>query len=148
MAEWCHCPRLPNNPWLGAKVVFDIAAAAKPGDVNKGLERAARLLNLYAAAGLADGDVTVALVLHGDATGAALNDKTYAAHFGTKDNPNLVLLRELKKAGVNPLRLRHWALHYKKFPAEEVADEITIALAALTVVINKQTDGYAVVPVP
>jgi intracellular sulfur oxidation DsrE/DsrF family protein len=40
------------------------------------------------------------------------------------------------------------ALHYKKFPETEVADDITIAQAALTVVINRQTDGYAYVPVP
>ena len=46
-------------------------------------------------------------------------------------------------------RQQPWvALNYKGFPDSEVADGISIAAAALTVVINKQTDGYAYIPVP
>jgi intracellular sulfur oxidation DsrE/DsrF family protein len=140
-------PKAAEQPRKGAKVVFDITADAKADEVNKGLVRAARLLNLYAAAGLADGDVAVALVLHGEATRAALADKPYAARFGGKGNPNLPLLRDLKKAGAE-VYVCGQALHEKKFPAEEVADEATVALAALTAVVNKQADGYACLPVP
>jgi intracellular sulfur oxidation DsrE/DsrF family protein len=140
-------PKAAQQPRKGAKVVFDITAEAKVEEVNKGLERAARLLNLYAAAGLGDGDVQVAVVLHGEATRAALADKPYAARFGTKGNPNLPLLRELKKAGVE-VYVCGQALHYKKYPASEVAEEATVALAALTAVVNKQAEGYAPIPVP
>ena len=45
-------PRAAEQPRKGAKAVFDITADAKPGEVNQGLERVARLLNLYGAAGL------------------------------------------------------------------------------------------------
>jgi hypothetical protein len=33
-------------------------------------------------------------------------------------------------------------------PPTDVAKDIAVALAALTVVVNRQTDGYAHVPVP
>src|SRR5690242_13953175 len=66
-------PNAAEPPRKGAKVVFDITADAKPGDLNKGLERVARLLNLYGAAGLEASDVTIALVMHGEATKSALS---------------------------------------------------------------------------
>jgi intracellular sulfur oxidation DsrE/DsrF family protein len=128
-------------------VVFDVTADAKPGEVNKGLERAARLLNLYGAAGLKAGDVRAAVVFHGEATRTALTDAAYGGRFKTDGNPNLPLIRELKKAGVE-LFVCGQALHYKGFPAAEVDGAVPVAAAALTVVINKQADGYAYVPVP
>jgi len=48
-------PRAAEQPGKGAKAVFDITADAEPGEVNKGLEQVARLLNLYGAAGLKPG---------------------------------------------------------------------------------------------
>ena len=48
-------PRAAEQPSKGAKAVFDISADAKPGEVNKGLDHVARLLNLYGAAGLTAG---------------------------------------------------------------------------------------------
>src|SRR5262245_36199751 len=70
-------PNAAEPPRKGAKVVFDITADAKPGDLNKGLERVARLLNLYGAAGLKASDVKIALVMHGEATKTALSDAVY-----------------------------------------------------------------------
>ncbi len=137
-------PRAAQQPRKGTKVVLDITAGSKPDEVNKGLERAARLLNVYASAGVTE--VRVALVLHGDATRSALNDQAYATRFGTKTNPNLPLIRALRKEGVE-VYVCGQALHYKHFPATEVAQEVPVALAALTVVINKESEGYAYLPV-
>src|SRR5258708_3496772 len=58
-------PRAAEQPRKGAKAVFDITADAKPGEVNKGLEQVARLLNLYGAARLTPRDVKIAALLHG-----------------------------------------------------------------------------------
>ena len=68
------------------------------------------------------------------------------AKFGTDTNPNLPVLRDLQKAGVEVFVCGQ-ALHYKGFKESDVAKDITVALAALTVVVNRQTDGYAHVPV-
>ena len=139
-------PKAVEQPRAGAKVVFDTTADSKPADVNKGLDRVARLLNLYGVAGLKAQEVKITIVLHGEATKSVLNDTAYKTRFQVDENPNLPLIRELQKAGVEVLVCGQ-ALNYKGFPDGEVADGIPIAAAALTVVINKQTDGYSYIPV-
>ena len=139
-------PRAAEQPRKGAKAVFDITADAKPGEVNKGLEQVARLLNLYGAAGLKAGDVKIAAVLHGEATKAALSDTAYNARFKVAANPNLPLIRALKKAGVEVFVCGQ-ALHELRFKTKEVAAEVTVAVAGLLVLTNKQMDGYAYIPV-
>src|SRR3954447_11347827 len=76
-------PDAAGQPCKGARVVFDITADAKPAEVNKGLERVARLLNLYGSAGLKASDVKIALVVHGEATRSVLADGSYRSKFAT-----------------------------------------------------------------
>ena len=40
-------PNAAEQPRQGAKVVFEITAGAKPDEVNKGVVRIARMLNVY-----------------------------------------------------------------------------------------------------
>jgi len=138
-------PRAAEQPRKGAKAVFDITADAKPGEVNKGLEQVARLLNLYGAAGLKAGDVKIAAVLHGAADKAVLSNDAYAARFKVAANPNLPLIRDLKKAGVEVFVCGQ-SLHELGFKAEEVADEVPVADSAMLVLVNKQADAYAYIP--
>ena len=140
-------PQAAEQPREGAKVVLDVTADAKPGDVNKGLDRVARLLNLYGVAGKKAADVKIAVVFHGEATKSVLTDADYKNRFEVATNPNLPLIRDLQKAGVE-IFVCGQALNYKGFADAEVAVDIPIAAAALTVVINKQTDGFAYLPVP
>jgi intracellular sulfur oxidation DsrE/DsrF family protein len=140
-------PRAAEQPRKGAKAVFDATADTKPGEVNRGLEQVARLLNLYGAAGLTAWDVKIAAVCHGEADKAVLSDAAYAARFKVAANPNLPLIRELKKAGVE-LFVCGQSLHDLGFKAEEVADDVPVADSAMLVLVNKQTDGYAYIPAP
>jgi intracellular sulfur oxidation DsrE/DsrF family protein len=130
---------------MAAKVVFDITADAKPTDLNKGLERVARLLNLYGSAGLKASDVRVALVLHGEATKSALSEDRYRSRFAADRNPDLALIGELRKPGVEVFVCGQ-ALAYKGFERSEVSDGVKVASAALSVLINRQADGYSYVP--
>jgi intracellular sulfur oxidation DsrE/DsrF family protein len=139
-------PNAQQPPRAGAKVVFDLTADAAVADVNKGLDRAARLLNLYGAAGLKSSDLQLAIVLHGEATKSALSDAAYQRRFDQPHNPNLPLLRELQRHGVQVLVCGQ-ALNYKGIADAELADGISIAVSALTTTINKQLDGYAYLPV-
>jgi intracellular sulfur oxidation DsrE/DsrF family protein len=138
-------PRAAEQPRKGAKAVFDITADAKPGDVNRGLEEVARLLNLYGAAGLTARDVRIAGVLHGAADQASLSDAAYAARYQVAANPNLPVIRALQKAGVDVFVCGQ-SLHELGFKLEEVAAEVPVADAALLVLLNKQADGYAYIP--
>jgi intracellular sulfur oxidation DsrE/DsrF family protein len=136
-----------EQPRKGAKVVLDITADAKADDVNKGLERAARLLNLYGAAGLKASDVKIALVMHGEATKSALAHAAYKNKVKAEKNPNLGVIADLRKAGAEVFVCGQ-ALAYKGFKESEVADGIKVAVAAATVTINRQADGYSYIPAP
>ncbi|WP_422928863.1 DsrE family protein [Singulisphaera sp. PoT] len=138
-------PNAAEPPRKGAKVVFDITADAKPAVVNKGLERVARLLNLYGAFGLKAADVTIAVVLHGEATKSVLKRDVYNEKFATSENPNLPLIAALREAGVE-VYVCGQALAYKEYEPTEVVDGVKVAAAALTVLINKQADGFSYVP--
>src|SRR4051812_29326010 len=92
-------PRAAEQPRKAAKALFDITGDANPGEVNEGLEQVARLLNLYGAAGLKTGNVKIAAVCHGEADKAVLSDAAYLARYKLAANPNLPVIRALKKAG-------------------------------------------------
>ena len=138
-------PKAAEQPRKGAKAIFDITADAKPGAVNKGLDQVARLLNLYGAGGLTARDAKIAAVFHGQAVKAVLSDAAYAARFKVAANPNLPLIRELKKAGVEVFVCGQ-SLHELGFKAEEVAEEVPVADSAMLVLVNKQADAYAYIP--
>lgn len=137
-------PDAAEQPRKGIKIVFDITSEAKPDELVKGLESVARYLNLNAAAGNDPSDVRLALVLHGPATRGALADAAYASATGAADNPNLPLVRELKKHGVE-VYVCGQSLARNEFAREQVAAEFTVAASAMTVNANKQQDGYAYV---
>jgi intracellular sulfur oxidation DsrE/DsrF family protein len=86
--------------------------------------------------------VKLALVLHGGATKCALSDEAFRRLTMAQKNPNLPLLRELKKHGVEVLVCGQ-SLARNKYRPGDVAGELTIAASALTVNINKQLAGYA-----
>lgn len=136
-----------EKPVPGAKVLFDITAAASPDEVNKGLERVARLINLYGVTGFTADDVKIAVVLHGPATSAVLKEEFYQARFQAERNPNLPLIQELRKAGVE-ISVCGQALNAKGFPESSVSEDVILADAALTVLIKKQSSGYVYIPAP
>lgn len=137
-----------DPPRAGVRLVMDVTADAKtPSEVNKGLERAARLLNLYGLGELSADDIQLTVVLHGEATDCVLTDDAWMARRQSPRNPNLTLIRTLQRVGVDVVVCGQ-ALNYRKISRDEVAADIPIAVAALTVVINRQTDGYAYLPIP
>jgi intracellular sulfur oxidation DsrE/DsrF family protein len=138
-------PDAAEQPRTGAKVVFDVTTDSKSNDMNKGLERVARLLNLYGSTGFKASDVKIAVVMHGEATKSVLTHVVYKEKFGNAKNPNLAVIDDLRKAGVE-IFVCGQALASKGFAEAEVAEGIKVAAAALTVVINRQSDGYAYIP--
>ncbi len=137
----------PEAPRAGARVLFDVTAAVKATELNPGLERAARLLNLYGAAGLKPSAVQIAIVFHGDAAPAALTNDAYAKQNAGAKNPNIALIAKLREAGVEVL-ICGQTLARKKIPQTDIAEGVAIATSAMTTLINGQLDGYAVISVP
>jgi intracellular sulfur oxidation DsrE/DsrF family protein len=139
-------PDAVEPPRTGAKVVFDVSAGSKPAEVNIGLERVARLFNLYGAAGKSARNLAATVILHGDATTAVLKDDVYRSRFEGVANPSLPLIQKLREAGVQVLVCGQ-ALHNKNIPLADVTPDVRVAASAMTVLINRQQDGYAYVPV-
>jgi len=137
----------PEGPRAGARVVFDVTASAKASEINPGLERAARLLNLYGAAGLKATTVQIAIVLHGDAAATAMTNEAYAKQYAGEKNPNIALIAKLRESGVEVL-ICGQTLARKKIPQNDVAEGVSIATSAMTTLVNRQLDGFAVMRVP
>ncbi len=124
------------------KILFDITIAANSKDkVNPGLDHIARLINVFASAGMMPNKMKLVAVIHGDSAPIVLKNDIFKSKYGV-DNPNIKLLTDLKKNGV-VLYVCGQALADNNFKHEWVNPNISIALSALTVVPTYQLMGYA-----
>ena len=134
------------KPRPGATMLLDVTAGTSPETINPGLERASRLLNLYGAGGLKASDLKLTVVFHGEAVKTVLKEEFCQARFGVKENPNLPLIKQLQQAGVEVFVCGQ-ALNHQGVPESAVEDGISIADSALSVIANRQMDGYGYLPV-
>lgn len=138
-------PDATELPVRGTKVVFDVTAEAK--DLNKplpGLERVATLLNLAGTTGLKPTDLEVVVVLHGNATSAALDDDAYREVTG-RPHPHAGLMKKLTANGVR-LLVCGQSLARKGLDRNRVRSEVKVAASAVTAVANLQSRGFAYIP--
>jgi intracellular sulfur oxidation DsrE/DsrF family protein len=133
------------QPGIHYRAVMDVAEGPQgPADLNRGIESAARFLNMHAASGIAASDMELALVLHGQAAKAALDNEAYRQRFEV-DNPNNAMLRALHDAGVK-IYLCGQSAAFSGFKAEEIHPSITMAVSAMTVLTRLQIEGWALLP--
>ncbi|HEY1943983.1 MAG TPA: DsrE family protein [Roseiarcus sp.] len=124
------------------RIVFSITQAAKtPATVNGALDHVARTVNLYAAAGVPLDHLKFVAVVSGPATPLALNDAQYRTAYGVA-NPNLALIAELKKAGVD-VAVCGQAVAEHEFQYDWIDKSVTLALSALTTVTTLEHQGYS-----
>lgn len=106
--------------------------------------RAATLLNLAGTCDLKATDLELVIVLHGDATSAALDDDAYKALTGAP-HPHADLMKKLRAAGVRFLVCGQ-SLARKGYDPKRVRDGVTVAASAVSATINLQARGFAYVP--
>lgn len=138
-------PNASQQPRPDSKLVVDITKGGKPNELNGAIEKVARFVNIYGGAGRKPANVEIAVVLHGDATLAALNDTAYKKQFGVTANPSLKCIGQLRKAGVR-FYVCGQSLIGKGGQPNEVANDVSVAVSALTSLANLQADGYAYIP--
>lgn len=127
------------------KVVFALTRGSdKPGEVNPGLQRVARTVNLYASAGVPLNHMKFVAVASGPATNIALDDAHYEKQYGVA-NPNLSVIRELRKDGID-VAVCGQAVAEHNYQYDWVDKSVTVALSALTTVTELQQKGYALMP--
>jgi len=129
------------DPGITYKVVFSVATAAKdPTQVNPTLDAMARYVNTLAKNGVVADHRKIAAVFHQDGGEIVMKHDAYRARFG-RDNPNVALIHELRRAGVD-LRVCGQALLGRKIEPAQALDDIQVDLWAMTTMVNLQTRGY------
>jgi intracellular sulfur oxidation DsrE/DsrF family protein len=122
-------------------IVFSITKpAAQPGEVSPSLRSVARILNLYASAGVPLSHLRFVVVIDGDAIDAALDNSHYRRKYGV-DNPNLALLRTFRNAGIE-VAAGGQTLSQDRDQGGAVAPEVTPALSGPATITNLQQQGY------
>ena len=148
IAEFGRAVALPEGAFqpdrsITYQVVFDITTGApSASEVNPGLDKVARFLNVFATAGVEPQTMELVAVLHGDATEAALSDEAYRRK-ESRANPNTPLIAALERAGVE-VYVCGQALAHQNIPHADVAEPVEIALAALTLTATLAQRDYTV----
>jgi len=129
------------SPDVDYKVVFSVAAVAKPEEIHPTLKTIALYLNTLAHNGVPAGHRHIAAVFHQGGGDAVLANDVYKARHNGVANPNVALLHELKQAGVD-LRVCGQGLLGKKVDPKDVLPDVQVDLWAMTTMVNLQLRGY------
>jgi intracellular sulfur oxidation DsrE/DsrF family protein len=129
------------DPSVDYKVVFSVAANAKPDEIHPTLKTIALYLNTLAKNGVPASHRHIAAVFHQGGGDAVLANDVYKARHNGVDNPNVAMLRELKQAGVE-LRVCGQGLLGKKLEPTQVLPGVQVDLWAMTTMVNLQLRGY------
>lgn len=114
-----------------------------PAEVSPGLDRVARLVNLFALSKVPPGKLKIVAVLHGGATAASLDNAHYREKYQV-DNPNIKLIEALKRTGV-AVYVCGQAVAHNGFAQSWVNKDVPVALSAMMVLAHYQNEGYALV---
>lgn len=127
------------------RAVFDVWIGPEAKDVpNPRLDTLARFLNMHARDGVPAQAMHLAVVLHGSAGKAVLDDDAYTERFGVP-NPDRALLEALAGHGVRILVCGQSA-KARGYAPEEMLPPVRIAMSALTAIMGLQAEGYAMMP--
>jgi intracellular sulfur oxidation DsrE/DsrF family protein len=124
-------------------VDVDEAGSSHHG-VNARLNTAAKILNLYALAGVPANKVRMVILFYGEGVNLALSDQAYREKFH-QPNPNADLLMQLRGANVKMVACGQ-ALGHQGFTLADIRPGMTLALSALTAREELQAAGYGSVP--
>ena len=146
MAEYKAATDIPGakelpDPSVDYKVVFSVAANAKPDEIHPTLKTIALYLNTLAHNGVPANRRHIAAVFHQGGGDAVLANEVYKSRHDGADNPNIAMLRELKQAGVE-LRVCGQGLLGKKLQPSQVLPGVQVDLWAMTTMVNLQLRGY------
>lgn len=127
------------------KAIFDITRTSdEPDQINRSIESAARFINMHAKNGVAVENMKLVIVLHGASSKDTLNNTAYNKRYGV-DNPNLKLIKALKAEGVK-FYLCGQSASFGGIEKSELADEVDLALSAMTMFVTLQEQGYHLIP--
>ena len=126
-------------------VAFDVARAAQDGQLDRGFESAARLINMHARAGVAPMENRAAVVVHGAAVFDLLSAEGWAAHDREDANGSAAMVREMLDHGVRFIVCGQSAAA-QGITADQLIEGVEMDLSAMTAHALLQQRGYTVNP--
>lgn len=130
------------DPNATYKIVFAMTRGSDdPSAVSPAIERVARTVNLYTAAGVPLDHLKFVAIAYGSATPAVLDDKHYEDQF-LVHNPNLPIIHELRKAGVDVVACGQALAEYK-YGFDWTDPDVPVALSGVTTITEMELKGYA-----
>lgn len=124
------------------RAIYNATLAPRdPSQLVPALNMAGGALNAFAATGVPLRNAKLAIIFHGPAITGILADAHYTAKHGVA-NPNLKVLSELKKAGVEIFACGQ-NLVRENIDPKIISPHVTVASAAQIVLMQYQNDGYA-----
>jgi len=128
----------PNTDY---KVVFSVAAQAKPDEVHPTLKTIGLYLNTLAKNGVPAKNRHIAAMFHQGGGDAVFSNEVYKSRHNGVDNPNIAALKELHEAGVT-LHVCGQGLIGKKVDPSQLLPGVQADLWAMVTMVNLQARGY------
>jgi intracellular sulfur oxidation DsrE/DsrF family protein len=130
------------EPGIEYKIIVDVVHPnPDPAKLSNSLDRLARLVNLMSYAGVSPEHVHIVAVLDEGAGLLALTNESYRSRFKV-DNPNLMLLHQLKLHGVE-LMICSQAMAGNKLVERDFISDATVTLSALSDFVVFGQRGYS-----
>jgi len=130
------------DPKLIYKVVFDLAPAAKtPSEINPGLLTVGRFVNTLAKYGVPQDHRKFIVVFHRGSTPAILTNEEYKKRNNGVDNPNIKIMEQLKKAGVD-FRVCGQSVTFNHIDPKTIQPIVELDLWAGITILNLTARGY------
>ncbi len=126
------------------KHAFD-AANAGGGEVNGGLGRADAFLDIMEAAGAARDQITVAVVVHGEAVFDVVNADRHATEVEGSDHPNAVLVERIIEAG-GEIWVCARSAAWQNVGDDDLLPGVRFAPSAMTAHAELQRRGFSLNP--
>lgn len=131
----------PGGVW---RHVFD-AAEAGGGEVNAGLGRADAFMEIMKAAGAAPDQITVAVVVHGEAVFDVVNASRHAAEVDGSDHPNAELVARIIDAG-GEIWVCARSAAWQSVGDDDLLPGVRFAPSAMTAHAELQRRGFSLNP--
>ena len=135
---------LKGPPGMDYKVAFDVGSG-KAGERNKGIDGAARLMNMLANSGVPVNKIHPAIVLHNSGIYDVTTDARYGQQYGGAPNPNADLVRQLVAKGV-PIYICGQSAAWVNVSKSDLLPGVKMALSAMDAHAILQHQGYSLNP--
>ncbi len=126
------------------KFFWNHTDSAATGAVNPGFLMVARTYNALRTDGVPAKQIKLALVIHGHATVDLMANAPYKARTG-RDNPNITILQQLSKAGVDIIVCGQ-ALFNRNVPRDDLLPLVQVARSAGYAHVLLAAKGYSTTP--